>query len=78
MMQAAIRYGEQLAREPLQIMVTRTQQFAGLWLVGLHAVALRVVSGFSVGATWGAFITLAALFVGIPWMFRLAVQRAVL
>ena len=42
------------------------QQLFGLWLVGLHAVALRVVSRFSVGGTWAAGIALGALFVGTP------------
>ena len=45
MMQAAMRYGEQLAAEPLQIVMTRAQQMAGVWLIALHAVALRSSPG---------------------------------
>ncbi|MCY4601137.1 MAG: YIP1 family protein [Acidobacteria bacterium] len=41
--------------------------YFGIWLVALQAVALRVVSGFSVGGTWVAGILLAALFVGLPY-----------
>ena len=62
-MMAAMRYGEQLAAEPLQIAMTRTQQMAGVWLIALHAGALRVVSGLTVGGTWAAGIVLAVLFI---------------
>ena len=74
-MQAALRYGEQLAAEPLQIVMTRTQQMAGLWLIALHACALRVVSGLTVGGTWAAGIVLAMLFIGAPAAVGVAVQR---
>lgn len=75
MMQAAFRYGEQLSREPLQIVLVRAQQFAGIWLVALHAVVLRVVSGLSMGATWAAGIAFALLFLGVPWTVGRAAER---
>ena len=74
-MQAVLRYGEQLAAEPLQIVMTRTQQMAGLWLIALHACVLRVVSGFTMIGTWVAGIVLTLLFVGVPVAFGTAVQR---
>lgn len=74
-MMAAMRYGEQLAAEPLQVVMTRTQQMAGVWLIALHAVALRVVSGLSVGGTWAAGIVLAILFIGAPAAVGAVVQR---
>ena len=74
-MQAALRYGEQLAAEPLQIVMTRTQQMAGVWLIALHACALRVVSGLTTGGTWAAGIVLAILFIGAPAAVGAAVQR---
>ena len=52
-MQAALRYGEELAAEPLQITMTRTQQMFGLWLVGLHAALLRVASGLTTRSACG-------------------------
>lgn len=73
-MMAAMRYGEQLAAEPLQIVMTRTQQMAGLWLIALHACALRVVSGLTTGGTWAAGIVLAVLFIGAPAAVGAALQ----
>ena len=75
MMQAALRYGEQLAAEPLQIVMARTQQMAGVWLIALHACALRVVSGLTTGGTWAAGLVLAVLFIGAPAAVGAAVQR---
>ena len=74
-MMAAMRYGEQLAAEPLQIVMARTQQMAGVWLIALHACALRVVSGLTTGGTWGAGIVLAVLFIGAPAAVGAVVQR---
>lgn len=74
-MMAAMRYGEQLAAEPLQIVMTRTQQMAGVWLIALHACALRVVSGLTTGGTWAAGIVLAVVFIGVPAAVGAAVQR---
>lgn len=74
-MMAALRYGEQLAAEPFQIVMTRTQQMAGVWLIALHAVALRVVSGLTVGGTWTAGLVLAVLFLGAPAAIGEAVER---
>ena len=74
-MQAAMRYGEQLAAEPLQIVMTRTQQMAGVWLIALHACALRVVSGLTTGGTWAAGIVLAVLFIGAPAVVGAVAQR---
>lgn len=72
--QTALRYAEQRAGEPFQIVMTTTQQMAGLWLVALHAVALRVVSGFTVGGTLAAGVVLAILYMGVPVAVRAAVQ----
>ena len=77
MMQAARRYGEQLASEPFQIVMMRTQQMAGLWLIALHACVLRIVSGLNVGGAWAAGIVLAILFLGVPMAVGMAVQRFV-
>lgn len=74
-MMAAVRYGEQLAAEPLQIVMTRTQQMASIWLIALHAVALRVVSGLTVAGTWATGIVLAVLFLGAPAALGAMVQR---
>lgn len=74
MTQAALRYGEQLAAEPFQIVMARTQQMAGIWLIALHAVALRVVSGLTVGGTWAAGIVLLVLFIGAPMAVGVAVE----
>lgn len=56
-------YMENLARTPLQSTLTLTQQMFGVWLVALHAAALRVASGLSVGGAWAAGIVLAIMFV---------------
>ena len=42
--------------------------YFGLWLVGLQATALRVVSGFSVRGAWAAGIVLGTLFVALPYV----------
>ena len=70
-----VQQADVLSREPLQIVLTQTRQFAHLWLIGLHAVALRVVSGLTVGGAWAAGITLATVFVGGPWVIGTIVQR---
>ena len=72
--QAALRYGEELAAEPLQIAMTRTQQMFGLWLVGLHAAALRVVSRFTVRGAWTAAVVLTIVFMGVPAVLGRLVQ----
>ena len=41
--------------------------YFGLWLAALQAIALRAVSGFSVGGGWAAGILLAVMFVGVPY-----------
>lgn len=74
-MMAAMRYGEQLAAEPLAIVMTRTQQMTGVWLIALHACALRVVSGLTTGGTWAAGIVLAVLFIGVPAAVGVVAQR---
>lgn len=74
-MQANMRYAEQLSREPVFILTTQVQWFAALWLVGLHACTLRVVSGLTVGGTWAAGIILAILFLGVPWLAGQVAER---
>ena len=74
-MMAAMQYGEQLAGEPFQVVMTRTQQMAGVWLIALHACVLRVVSGFKVSGAWAAGIVLTILFLGFPVAIGAAVQR---
>ena len=77
MMQAALRYGEELAAEPLQITMTRTQQMFGLWLVGLHAAALRVVSGLTTRGAWTAAAVMALVFMGVPLAAGQVIQSLV-
>lgn len=67
-MVAAMDYGAEVARMPFSIFTAQVQQFAALWLVGLHACTLRVVSGLSAGGTWAVGMILAMLFLGVPWM----------
>ena len=74
-MQADMRYAEQLFREPVFILTTQVQWFADLWLVGLHACTLRVVSGLTVGGTSAAGVILAVLFLGVPWLAGQAAER---
>ena len=74
-MQANMRYAEQLLREPVYILTTQAQWFAALWLVGLHACTLRVVSGLTVGGTWAVGIILAILFLGVPWLVGQVAER---
>lgn len=75
-MQAGRRYAEQMSREPVIVLTTRAQEFAALWLVGLHACTLRVVSGLGARGTWAAGIILAILFLGVPWMAAPLVGQA--
>ncbi len=74
-MQAALQYGQELAAEPLQITMTRTQQMFGLWLVGLHAAALRVVSGLTTRGAWTAAAVMALVFIGLPPALGQAVRQ---
>ena len=67
-MAAAMNYADEVARLPIAIIVDTARQFAALWLIALHACALRVVSGLTVGGAWAAGIILAILFMGVPWL----------
>ncbi len=71
----AMAYREIVGLEPLQIVVAQTQQFAGIWLVALHATVLRVVSGFTTVGTWAAGFTMGGVFLGIPAVLQVVVQR---
>lgn len=64
---AAMDYGAEVGRMPFSILTAEVQQFATIWLIGLHACTLRVVSGLSAGGTWAAGIVLAVVFLGVPW-----------
>ena len=46
----------------------------GLWLVGLHAAALRVVSRFTVRGAWTAAVVLTIVFMGVPAVLGRLVQ----
>ena len=72
---AGMNYAEELARLPFVILMDQTRQFALIWLIGLHACTLRVVSGLSVGATWMAAIALVFLFIGVPLAIARVVQE---
>ena len=74
-MTPAMAYREIVGPEPLQIVMARTQQFAGIWLVGLHATVLKVVSGFTTGGTWAAGFAMGGVFLGIPAVLQAVVQR---
>ena len=54
------------ANGDLAAVVDITGQLWGVWLIGLHAAALHVVSGFSPAGAWGAGVALCALFFGVP------------
>lgn len=47
-------------------LLTSIRQMVNVWLIALHACALRVVSGFSVGSAWAAGVFLTMLFVVGP------------
>ena len=46
------------------------QAYSWLWFVALQASALRVVSGFRVFGAWSAGLTLALVFVVVPWVVQ--------
>ena len=72
---AAMDYGAEVARMPFSILTAQVQQFATLWLIGLHARTLRVVSGLSTGGTWAAGIVLTVVFLGVPWFASEVMER---
>ncbi len=45
-----------------------TRQLWTVWLIGLHATVLHVVSGFTVAGTWASAGALGALFLGLPML----------
>lgn len=63
---SALRYVEWMENEPLLLVMRQIQPIAGVWLVALHAMALRVVSGFTVFGAWMAGVIMAVLFVAVP------------
>ena len=60
---------------PFSILMDTARQFAAVWLIALHACALRVVSGLGVGGTWAAGIGLAVLFFAVPWLAGQFMER---
>lgn len=60
-----------LASSPFLLTYNLVGAYFSLWVVVLHAVALRVVSGFSVRGAWVVGILLGSVFVAVPW----AIQR---
>ena len=75
MMATAMDYGAEVASMPFSILMDTARQFAAVWLIALHACALRVVSGLGVGGTWAAGIGLAVLFFAVPWLAGQFMER---
>lgn len=63
---AVVNHAEEMAKEPLQIVMTQTEQMFGAWLIALNAVALRVVGGLTTWGTVAVAVVLAAVFLGAP------------
>ncbi|MDE0004925.1 MAG: hypothetical protein OXQ29_19720 [Rhodospirillaceae bacterium] len=64
-------YGANMQAAALPSSLALVRQMFLIWLVGLYACALRLVSGFSIGGAWAAGVVLAVLFVIGPAMVRL-------
>lgn len=64
-------YQDGIASSPFILTYNVLGAFVSLWVVGLQVCALRVVSGFTVRATWGAAVLLGGVLVVVPW----AIQR---
>ena len=52
----------------LSTIINVTRQLWAVWLIGLHATVLHVVSGFTVAGTWASAVALGALFFGLPML----------
>ena len=65
------RYQEDVERQAFMRTYRLIGAFFGLWLVGLQACALRVVTGLRIGAAWSVGLTLGVVLVLLPW----AIQR---
>ena len=52
--------------DDLRVALDATRQLWGVWLIGLHAAVLYVVSGLSVGGAVAAALTMLAVFYGLP------------
>ena len=68
-------YTESMSREPLQIVLDTTQRLFAVWLIALHACALKVIGGLTVGGAWGMGIILGGMFVGAPLALQSTVQN---
>ena len=50
----------------LREVIETTRLLWSVWLIGMHATVLHVVSGFTTRGTWAVGIALAAVFIGFP------------
>lgn len=64
-------YGANMQLAALPSSLALVRQMFMIWLLALHACALRLVSGFSVGGTWAVGVVLVVLFVVGPATLRL-------
>ena len=52
--------------DDLRVALDTTRQLWGVWLIGLHAAVLYVVTGLSVGGAVAAALIMLAVFYGLP------------
>lgn len=71
--QVLAEYGQSIRQGDLSSSLQLIRQMFTVWLVALYAVALRVVSGLTVGGAWAAGVVLAVLFILVPAL----VQRGI-
>ena len=65
-------YGTNVQGAALPSSLMLVRQMFLIWLTGLHACALRAVSGLSIGGAWAAGVVLVALFVVGPALVQWA------
>lgn len=63
---ALVAHMNRISQQPIQIAVNMTGEAIGCWIIAIQAVALRVVSKFSVLGAWTAGCLLAFVFVVVP------------
>ena len=68
-------YTEDMAREPLQIVLDTTQHLFAVWLIALHACALKVIGGLTTGGACGIAVVLGCIFVGAPLALQSTAQN---
>lgn len=71
--QALVEYSQYVRQGDLSSSLVLIRQMFTVWLVALYAMALRVVSGLTVGGAWAAGVVLAVLFILVPAL----VQRGI-